>query len=108
MGYIKTFFNSFKDNTSNNINSIPDVAALPAKEWNVVSPEVKKILMESDKKTIPEFVKNLIEHLKGTRKRELKKASKEQSERDPEEVYGPAENYKGVFSDDKGKDRDER
>ena len=102
---LKTFFDSFKDNTSNNINYVPDITALSDKEWNAVPPEAKKILMESDKK-IPEFVENLIERLKGTRKSQLKKAAKEQIERDPKEVYGDPEKYRGIFSDEN--ERDER
>ena len=101
---LKTFFDSFKDNTSNNINYVPDVTTLPAEEWKKVSPEDKKILVDSDKTT--KFVENLIELLKGTRKRELKKAVKEQIERDPKEVYGDPEKYRGIFSDEN--ERDER
>ena len=63
MGNIKTFFNSFKYNTSNNIDYVPDVTALSAKEWNAVSPEVKKILMDSDK-NMPEFAKKVLDYLK--------------------------------------------
>lgn len=102
------FFDSFKDNTSNNINYVPDVTTLPAEEWKKVPSEVKEILMESDKKKIPEFVKKLIERLNGPikRKGELKKAFKEQIERDPKEVYGDPEKYRGVFSDEN--ERDER
>ena len=96
---LKTFFDSFKDN-SNNINYVPDVTTLPAEEWKKVSPEDKKILVDSDKTTMPKFVENLIERLKGTRKRELKKAVKEQIERDPKEVYGDPEKYRGIFSDE--------
>lgn len=101
---LKTFFDSFKGNTSNNINYVPDVTTLPAEEWKKVSPEDKKILVDST--TMPKFVENLIERLKGTRKRELKKAVKEQIERDPKEVYGDPEKYRGIFSDEN--ERDER
>lgn len=103
---LKTFFDSFKDNTSNNINYVPDVTTLPAEEWKKVSPEDKKILVDSDKTTMPKFVENLIERLNGPikRKRELKKAVKEQIERDPKKVYGDPEKYRGVFSDKNGRD----
>ena len=103
---LKTFFNSFKDNTSNNINYVPDITTLSVEEWNEVPSEVKEILIESDKKKIPEFVKKLIERLNGPikRKRELKKAVKEQIERDPKEVYGDPEKYRGVFSDENERD----
>ena len=102
---LKTFFDSFKDNTSNNINYVPDVTTLPAEELKKVSAEEKEILMKSDK-NMPKFVENLKERLKGTRKRELKKAVKEQIERDPKEVYGDPEKYRGIFSDEN--ERDER
>lgn len=102
---LKTFFDSFKDNTSNNINYVPDVTTLPPEELKKVSAEEKEILMKSDK-NMPKFVENLIERLKGTRKRELKKAVKEQIERDPKEVYGDPEKYRGIFSDEN--ERDER
>ena len=97
---LKTFLDSFKGNTSNNINYVPDVTTLPAEEWKKVSPEDKKILMDSDKTTMPKFVENLIERLKGTRKKELKKAFEKQTERDPEKVYGNPEKYKGIFRDE--------
>ena len=96
---LKTFFDSFKDNTSNNINYVPDVTTLPAEEWKKASAEDKKILMDSDK-NMPEFVKNLKERLKGRRKKELKKAFEKQTERDPKEVYGNPEKYKGIFRDE--------
>lgn len=101
---LKTFFNSFEDN--NNINDVPDITTLSVEEWNEVPSGVKEILMESYKKKIPEFVKNLIERLNGPikRKRELKKAVKEQIERDPKDVYGDLEKYRGVFSDKNGRD----
>ena len=55
---------------------------------------------------MPKFVENLIERLNGPikRKGELKKAFKEQIERDPKEVYGDPEKYRGVFSDKNGRD----
>ena len=96
---LKTFFDSFKNNTSNNINYVPDVTTLPAEEWEKTSAEEKEILMNSDK-NMPEFVKNLRERLKGTRKKELKKAFEKQTERDPEKVYGNPEKYKGIFRDE--------
>ena len=101
---LKAFFNSFEDN--NNINDVPDITTLSVEEWNEVPSGVKEILMESYKKKIPEFVKNLIERLNGPikRKRELKKAVKEQIERDPKDVYGDLEKYRGVFSDKNGRD----
>ena len=100
---LKTFFDSFKGNTSNNINYVPDVTTLPPEELKKVSAEEKEILMKSDK-NMRKFVENLIERLKGTRKRELKKAVKEQIERDPKEVYGDPEKYRGVFSDENERD----
>ncbi len=102
---LKTFFDSFKGNTSNNINYVPDVTTLPPEELKKVSAEEKEILMKSDK-NMRKFVENLIERLKGTRKRELKKAVKEQIERDPKDVYGDPEKYRGIFSDEN--ERDER
>ena len=101
---LKAFLNSFKDN--NNINDVPDITTLSVEEWNEVPLKVKEILIKSDKKKIPEFVKNLTELLNGPikRKRELKKAVKEQIERDPKEVYGDPEKYRGVFSDENGRD----
>ena len=102
---LKTFFYSFKGNTSNNINYVPDVTTLPPEELKKVSAEEKEILMKSDK-NMRKFVENLIERLKGTRKRELKKAVKEQIERDPKDVYGDPEKYRGIFSDEN--ERDER
>ncbi len=102
---LKTFFDSFKGNTSNNINYVPDVTTLPPEELKKVSAEEKEILMKSDK-NMRKFVENLIERLKGTRKRELKKAVKEQIERDPKDVYGDLEKYRGIFSDEN--ERDER
>ena len=62
MGYIGICFKAFFDNTSNDISSIPDVSTLSAKEWNAVSPEDKKILMDSDK-TMPEFAKKVLNYL---------------------------------------------
>lgn len=102
---LKNFFDSFKNNTSNNINYVPGVTTLPPEELKKVSAEEKEILMKSDK-NMPKFVENLIERLNGPikRKRELKKAVKEQIERDPKEVYGDPEKYRGVFSDENERD----
>lgn len=60
---LNTFFDSFKDNTSNNINYVPDVTTLPAEEWKKVSPGDKKILMDSDK-NMPEFAKKVLNYLR--------------------------------------------
>ena len=78
---------------------------MPPEELKKVSAEEKEILMKSDK-NMPKFVENLIERLNGPikRKRELKKAVKEQIERDPKEVYGDPEKYRGVFSDENERD----
>ena len=103
MGYIGTFFKSFQGNTDSDINSILDMEELSNKQWEGISSKDKQILMESNKKT-PDFVKKLMERLKGTRKRGLKKAFEEQFQKEPEQVYGNLENYRGIFSDE----RDER
>lgn len=60
---LKTFFNSFKGNTSNNINYVPDITTLSDKEWNEVPSKVKKILMDSDK-NMPEFAKKVLNYLR--------------------------------------------
>ena len=60
---LKTFFDSFKGNTSNNINYVPDVTTLSAEEWKKVSPGDKKILMDSDK-NMPEFAKKVLNYLR--------------------------------------------
>lgn len=60
---LKTFFDIFKDNTSNNINYVPDVTTLPAEEWKKVSPGEKKTLMDSDK-NMPEFAKKVLNYLR--------------------------------------------
>lgn len=63
MGYIGICFKAFRDNTSNDISSIPDVSTLSAKKWNAVSPKDKKILMDSYK-NMPEFAKKVLNYLK--------------------------------------------
>ncbi|MGN1270973.1 MAG: hypothetical protein ACI4UX_03225 [Clostridia bacterium] len=101
MGYItKTIRAIFLDETSN--NTIPE---------EKLSVEDKKILGEMRRADNTENIENRFTQslkAKKIRNNNLKETAKKQVLKDSEEVYGPAENYKGVFSDDKGKDRDER